>query len=361
MRLCFSGYYGSRNAGDEAVLAGALRGLEMRGIAERSHVTVFSADPPRTAQLHGVQAVSRTDLRAVCGALRAADLLVSGGGSLFQDVTSVRSVLFYAGVLWLARLMGTPYAIFAQGVGPLRRGLSRWVVRKAFLGARAVTVRDRGSEQLLAELGIPRERVTLTADPAFLLEAPGSGVRDAMRRRLGLDNGIRLIAVSARTLPDKRSGAADLSGTVKLLQERGMRVVTLPMQPGDEEPMRPLSDAGALSFPEELVGNPMAVLRYLAAADAVVGMRLHALILGVLCGCVPVALSYDPKVDAFMQEMGLEAFTVPAGAFQAEEVSALTERAINSREDILDPIGRRVEEMRVRALQGVDAIGQAAT
>ena len=124
MRLVISGYYGFGNAGDEAVLAGMLE-LAGRAGVRRDDVSVLSADPPLTSRVHDVRAVSRWNPLRVAAELRRADALLSGGGSLLQDVSSIRPVSYYAGVMALARLVGRPYAVVAQGLGPLRVGTSR--------------------------------------------------------------------------------------------------------------------------------------------------------------------------------------------------------------------------------------------
>ena len=54
------------------------------------HITVISADPEDTRQRHGVSAVSWLSLPDIFRALRRADLLISGGGSLQIGVTRRR-------------------------------------------------------------------------------------------------------------------------------------------------------------------------------------------------------------------------------------------------------------------------------
>ena len=54
--LVVSGYYGSKNAGDEAMLAAMLEVLS--DLDPKLHITVISADPEDTRRRHGVDAVS---------------------------------------------------------------------------------------------------------------------------------------------------------------------------------------------------------------------------------------------------------------------------------------------------------------
>ena len=55
-RIVVSGYYGAKNAGDEAMLAAM---LEVLGdLDPELHITVISADPADTRRRHGVAPIS---------------------------------------------------------------------------------------------------------------------------------------------------------------------------------------------------------------------------------------------------------------------------------------------------------------
>ena len=147
-KLVISGYYGFGNAGDEAMLSAMVSAL--RALDPTLSITVISGNPADTRRRYNVFAVHRLNLWGIARAVRQADLLVSGGGSLLQDVTSGRSIFYYLGVLQLACLLGCPIMLYAQGIGPIRSSVARSVMRH--IGNRIVagTVRDAGS---LAELG----------------------------------------------------------------------------------------------------------------------------------------------------------------------------------------------------------------
>jgi len=75
-RIVVSGYYGAKNAGDEAMLAAM---LEVLGdLDPELHITVISADPEDTERRHGVHAVGALDAGKIFSAVRRADLLISG-------------------------------------------------------------------------------------------------------------------------------------------------------------------------------------------------------------------------------------------------------------------------------------------
>ena len=122
-RIVLSGYYGFHNLGDEAVLAATVQ--ELRRLRPDAEITVLSASPGETRRVHGVESVPRAAPGAVLAALRGADLLLCGGGSLFQDATSWRSPWYYLAVLGAGRRLARRTAVYAQGLEPPRRRLVR--------------------------------------------------------------------------------------------------------------------------------------------------------------------------------------------------------------------------------------------
>lgn len=288
MRLVVSGYYGYANAGDEAVLAGMLG--TFRDADPGLEVTVLSGDPDHTRRTHGVAAIRRADLPAVARALRASDGLISGGGSLLQDRTSPRPVAYYAGVMHLARLVGRPYVIHAQGLGPIRLLPNRWLAASALRGAARVTLRDAASLDLARELGV-RRPIELAPDPALAL----GPARDGERRN---------VVVAVR---DWSAADAHVAGLREALRRLAADhpILAVPMQePADRAASERIVDGipGAEVLPP---GSSLdAQLAAIGGAALVIGMRLHALILAAAAHVPALAVSYDPKVDAWARQAG---------------------------------------------------------
>ncbi|NUQ02108.1 MAG: polysaccharide pyruvyl transferase family protein, partial [Armatimonadetes bacterium] len=140
--ILLSGYYGYGNVGDDAILLALARELRAGGVAR---IVVPAGDQTGAFAGEGLEFVRRFDLRAIRAALQDGARVVSGGGGLFQDTTSVRSLVYYLGVLQLARQAGRRYVICGQSIGPLERAFSRFAVSRALAGAAAVSVRDRRS------------------------------------------------------------------------------------------------------------------------------------------------------------------------------------------------------------------------
>jgi len=303
MRVVVSGYHGLGNMGDEAVLAALVQ--HMKAVAPGVECVALSGDPARTSSVYGIRAIPRTSVAAVVRELGRADLLVSGGGSLLQDVTGRGSVPYYAGIMLIARMLGVPVSVYAQGVGPLRSGAARWLARQALSRAQVITLRDPGSMALVRQIGVTKPQPVLVADPAFALEpenADGCRVSLPPRPR---------VMFALRPWP----GAGDREVVyarviLRVCTELGAHVTLLAFQPEVDLDMAHrivgLCEADGHVRPQIVAfyGAPGDALSTIAQADLVVGMRLHSLIFAASAGVPAVAIDYDPKVRAMAERAG---------------------------------------------------------
>ena len=313
MKLLQLGYAGHGNAGDEALLAAELAALRAAG--SEPDIRVVSGDPDATLRLHGVDAVARSDPFALHKALRWCDGLVVGGGSLLQDVTSARPVAFYAGLALAAGRLGKVVSWYAAGLGPLSRRGNQKLAARALARADYLSVRDPVSLELADDLGVIGAE--LVGDPV-LAGVPMVPVPAVKPVRTGRP----LLAVALRPWADD-GWLDDVVIALTVLAE-DMDLVLVPMQAGvDVELAEAVARLVETSrgIPVELVGHDggyVAAISALQHADLVLGMRLHALIAAAAANRPFVALSYDPKVDAFAGQLGVPVTAHLPGRVDAE-------------------------------------------
>lgn len=307
--IVISGYYGAGNTGDEAILAAMLQGL--RAKLPAAEIVVLSADPAATAVAHGVQAVHRGFGHGISAKIRLfcrADLLLSGGGGLFQDVYPQRvlpaSVLYYGGICALARLCGCRIMFFAQGIGPLRGGLARGLTRFAANGAACIAVRDQDSADLLVALGVDKVAIHVTADPVMAWSPrPDS----ELFNRLGLAGGGPFLTTAVRPWPDRRYQRNLALILDRALDRWGFRPLFLPFA-GRSDRESCLHIQSLMRQSRETVVlpdlTPEEVYAVIAGSSLVLGMRLHALVFAALAEVPMLGMAYDPKVKAFLVGIG---------------------------------------------------------
>ena len=305
--IVVSGYYGFKNAGDEAMLAAMIEVLS--DLDPNLNITVISANPEDTKCRHGVNAVYWLNYWQIAKVLRSSDLLISGGGSLLQDVTSVRSIYYYMSILFLAKMLGKPTMLYAQGIGPIcgsfARRVMKWIGNKLDL----ITVRDEGSLGELENLGVKKPPIRVTADPVLGIHPVDRQIGRKILRRYGIEGAKPLVGISVREWRDW-SHYKEIISTVtsRIVDELGARVVYLPMQyPEDVEVAKKI----AADMPKSIVlldeeYTTSELLSLVGNLDLLIGIRLHALIFAGVMGVPMIGMSYDPKIDRFLKSMGDE-------------------------------------------------------
>lgn len=339
-RIAILGWYGSANAGDEAVLQSVVGSLRRYG---HEDLLVLSTNPRKTADTYHVESVPRSPLsRTTLRAFFQLKALILGGGGLIQDSSSAYNLPLYAFYVALARLRRVPVFGWGLGVGPLYTRLGRLLARFIFQSARYFSVRDAESARMLRLAGVRAEQVRVSADPAFLIEpvdepayqSPGSEsptVVFCVRHRLHDSPGLNLrylLPVSVRhslgleTQPssqeDKRFIHAMARGVRCCVEEFGARVVLLPFwAERDDEVLRQVEQealrlgvSGTQITWAQVRHTPTDLASFLSRADLLVSMRLHALVFAATAGVPSLALSYVPKVRALMTLMGARRWVV---------------------------------------------------
>lgn len=338
-RLLVAGYYGCDNAGDEAILGGLLAGL--RQAAPHVEVVVASGDPPATAAAHGVQVIDREDVPAILEELRRGDLLVLGGGGLFEDYWEIPAermlsragggLPYYVGLPALAALVGTRSMICAVGVGPLHTEQGRELAASAFALTAGATVCDEASRELLAAIDpAVAARVEVTADAALLLPDAPEEVALELRARLGLATGERPLGLALRPWSRTPAGEGWLDEVTEALahhlERTGARLLLLPFDAGDAA----LADglARRLAAGDRVIRapaglEPFALLALVKECRAIVAMRYHAALFALRAGILPVALTYDPKVAALLNSVGAPDLVLGPERWQAAAIERL--------------------------------------
>lgn len=303
MHFFLSGYYGYGNAGDEAVLAAILDALQAQ--KSGAQFTIASGDPAATLARFGteysLEAVPRQGPRELAAAIKRCDVFISGGGSLLQDVTSLRNIVYYTSLMRFARLSRKPVAVYAQGIGPLLRPLSQKLARAAVQGARVITVRDEDSKALLQRIGV-RRNIEVTADPVWNL-TPASNDVTSTRNAAA-----KTLALSLRPWPgyefDPAHSTTIRDGLRRLKQESGAHLRFVPMQASTDGHIGDLLREGNDATVDTIDLHPRSIMAACGNCNVMIAMRLHALIFAAAQGVPCVAINYDPKVQALAKLIG---------------------------------------------------------
>lgn len=357
MRVLLSGYYGFGNLGDEALAE--VIAAQLRARFPDAQLDVLSADPDATARALHVASTPRMDMGRVRDAIGRADVVLSGGGGLLQNATSLRSLLYYAGIVRSAIKAGKRTMIFAQSVGPLDFW-GRTIVREWCKGTERATVRDGRSRSLLESL-LPGTRVEQTADPVFLYDAPEEDV-DLSAEGIGPDSD-PLVIVSVRKAAGMKDGLDVLAEAVdRLSAMHHARVAFLPLGGVSDAEVstsviRKCRSAPVL-LPESTLARAANLIR---RSKAVVGMRLHALILAARYGVPFLAVPYDPKVSSLCEDLAYPLpplFTPGTTRPPASAVNDAIDRFWSEREALSSHLWAASDRLRSLAARNFEVLGE---
>lgn len=360
MRIVVSGYYGFGNVGDEAVLAAIIKGLRQKDpLAE---ITVLSATPQLTAELNGVKSIGRYRWLSIIKALGRADVLISGGGTLFQDATSTHSFLYYIGIIVLAKLWRKKVVVFGQGFGPLRKITNRLIAELVLDRVDLITLRDEDSAQEFQQLGVRRPHTYATGDPTAILE-PGD-IREG-RKILSLE-GITfdrpLVGVALRSLPHAPEIEAELLRRLaheldRLIDKHGVQPVFIFFQ--CPEDMRPASKVAELMVHRTnlvfRICRPDEMLALFPNFSLVIGLRLHSLIFAALNAVPLLGISYDPKVRSFLKAIDQPCLELS----ELDQMNSLLNQVLAGAKHIRRQLAGQRQSLRDKAARNFDLLFEA--
>ncbi|MEA2552334.1 MAG: hypothetical protein QOJ65_510 [Fimbriimonadaceae bacterium] len=347
-KLLLAGYIGCGNLGDDAIALGFMHAADSAGC----DFIVLSGNPDATYNQYKVHSVPRKDMAAVDKAIDACDALVFPGGSIFQDVTSLRSVAYYSRLIKRAKSKGKKVLLLGQGVGPLNRMFGKRMAAAAFRAADAVTVRDPASATAIKALGVHRP-VKITADAAFLLPKP-TQMAEGDSFQVGQ---MKTVGLSPRPYGKRGEVATLFAELAKLLYQAKYVPVLLEMDRNEDGPLiLEINSKQGGKIPDmRKMSSPIQVQEKLARMDAVIGMRLHSGVLAATVNVPPMMISYDPKVDAFARQLGI-GNAVPFKGATAQRVFESFTRFMNDRDRNLAILDKKRDEMVKSALENISVL-----
>ncbi len=291
-RFVLSGYFGFKNFGDEAILSVIVRKLQQYD----HRITVISSDPKyTTSKFKHIRSVYTFSLTNIIGAIIKSDCLISGGGSLLQDATSLKSLIYYLGIIFIGLICRKDVIIFAQGIGPIKNPVGKLLTATLLRHCTYISVRDRKSQEFLQQFNINSE---LVCDPVF-------------STKIETSQKVKTVAVQLRNCKAMNEDFIDRLAQKVSKEFTDYNIEIYPFQKTyDTEVSEKFEKAINMLNPdikttifkdlsdEEIVTN-------IAKCEYLIAMRFHAIIIGLLAKTKTLAINYDIKIEKIADEFNL--------------------------------------------------------
>lgn len=344
------------NLGDRAIVLATCNALRER--IPDLQITLLSNSPADASRYFGARAIPRglIGFFSVLAAARNADLVLVGGGGLFQDDDSLIKMPYWGLRVACVRLFARRIVGYSLGAGPLRSKLGRWSARLALACMERVSVRDEIARACLQPL--TTKPVELVPDPALLLvrdprselspqplpETGGPLVGVALRQWFHNVNSFiphkYAVKYRLRAVPGaaQREHLAELMAkTLDAVVERsGAQILFLPTynvaHEADDRFCDMVRSRMRCTTTQMLrVEEPLTYLAIARRLSVMLGGRMHPTILAASVGVPVVGLAYNPKFAGFFRLLGVEKDVFSIDQFVTEtQVVAMVDAVLHA-------------------------------
>jgi len=290
-------------------------------------------------------------MAALIAAALASDLVICGGGGLFQDDDSLAKMPYWGLRLALLKVLGAEVVGYCLGVGPLRHAVSRFFGRLAFACMAVISVRDPIAYQVAK--GLTRRTVSIVPDPALALRPAPSQEAEKLLQDHGVPrDGSPLIGVAARKWFHKRGSfvphkiafrlglrrinsrskfnkMTDLLADVldRLALTNGAHILFLPTynvaHEGDDQVCEEISKKMHSNRKSLIrISDPRLYKAVTGKLSVMLGARMHPTIYAAGMGTPVVGLAYNPKFNGFFQLIGRSGHLLHIEDFVENEMTA---------------------------------------
>lgn len=302
-KILLCGYYGFGNLGDDALL---------RSAAERARaeypdctVTALTRWGDNDRRIFGIRCVKRSNPFSVAKEIKKADIVIFGGGTLLQNATSRRSLMYYLKILSYAQKNGVDTLLWGNGIGRIKGEYFR--KKTAYVLSRCVYlgVRDDGSaeevKRLFHKYSLPCK--VFREDDLAINTPPCDSDRLAyLLSELGVSEGDKIIAVAVRGKEEEKY-IKEMESCVKNLCKEGAIPVYIPMFPSEDlKVSREIIKrrGGRIAYPIGVADARGLIER----AEQVVAMRYHALVFAYAANTPFKSIGSQPKLYRFCRSYG---------------------------------------------------------
>lgn len=290
-KILLCGYYGFGNIGDEAMLLEMIKKLKAK--YPDAELSVITHSPRKYRRALSVRCISRRNPVSMCRVLAECDRLIFGGGSVLQDKSSIRSLIWYCSLIDYAYKKGARIELASNGLGPLRKKLSKRLAARALGRCAKISFRDPDSAELAKGLGVSTEKISFEDELTSAIPACDSERTQRILKELGLcHKSFAVIGINGKI---KRKMLKNIKENINQLKNSGLLPLFIAMHPKEDRRLcKKLSKKYGSVYIDKI--SPSELRGIISKAAIVLGTRYHLLYFAKLEEVELLGFGDDPKI-----------------------------------------------------------------
>jgi len=364
-KIIISGWFGSGNAGDEAILLSEIK--MFKRFLPKAKITVLSENPTYTKRLQKVEGIkfSLTNLIKILKTIKPNDIFILGGGGLVQDQSSVLNIPYHLIKIILALLLNLKIGLLFVGIGPVNSKLNRILTKIILNKVKVIVVRDENSKIFLRELKI-KVPILVGADPTIFLKPKKT------QKCIDLFNKIREKEITKIGIALRSFGYMGTWFYLKkkilkynrdfqfskfkrkiskicdwLIDNYKANIIFLDFYPDRDNKIakeiisRMKNKDKTFIFTEW--EDPSELLYVIKNLDILIGMRLHSLIFSSAVGTPFIGINYAPKIENFVNSLNLQSCLINLNKINIKTLKNKLEKILSKKVSIKNTLLKKIK------------------
>ena len=322
-KVLLGGYFGFENIGDDAILLSEINFLKKENfipiILTKSGKKIFNEE-----------SIDRYNFLKIIKFKNQFNSFILGGGGIFQDSTSFRSLIYYLSLINLMKFLNKKVILLNIGIGEIKREISKKLLLKTLKKCDLIIFRDEYSYNFFDDLS----NKFISSDSSFYLNFQKKEKED-------------LILVSLRYFKN-----LDLN-KFKIFVDRLKKKISLNFEFivfSKEE----IELAKYLNLNYFYSQNPVETIEKISTSKFLIGTRYHSIIFSILTETPFIGLIYDIKVKNLIDDLGLNNLIYPDD--EVENWIEIFIKNFNNGTEISKTISEKRNEFINRVEKGYDIL-----
>ncbi|MBC7195492.1 MAG: polysaccharide pyruvyl transferase family protein, partial [Caldisericia bacterium] len=261
-KILLGGYFGFENIGDEAILLSQINFLKNEDfepiVLTNKGIKVFDTE-----------SLNRYNFLKIVLLRKKFNIFILGGGGLFQDRTSFRSLLYYIFLIYFIKFLRKKVILLNIGIGPIIRGISKRLLINAIKMCDLIILRDKYSYDFLPEL----KNKFLSSDSTFIIS-------------FNKKEKEKLILLSLRNFKE-----IELEKFKKFIEaikkEFDLNIEFVCFSPDE------IKISEYLNLKYFYSKNPLDIIEKISKSDFLIGTRYHSIIFSIITETPFIGVVYD--------------------------------------------------------------------